>query len=103
NRPLRRRSLIARNSEQASEAILVTLLSEDAGLSSAEAVARLRQFGPNELPAEQQSPSLRIARDILREPMFLLLIATGVIYLLLGSLQEALALMVGVFAIIAIA
>ena len=63
------------------------------GLSEAEAEARLRADGPNELPSADQRTALRIAVDVLREPMFLILIACGAIYLFLGDRQEALILL----------
>lgn len=72
------------------------------GLSQAEAALRLQQYGPNELPSEKKRTSFTVARDILREPMFLLLIGTCVIYLLVGEIHEALGLIVGIFVIIAI-
>ncbi len=63
------------------------------GLSSAEARARLRQDGPNELPQDQRRYLPRIAWDAVREPMLQLLLGAGVIYLLLGDLSEALILL----------
>ena len=65
----------------------------ETGLSSAEASARLRLDGPNELPSSERRTVLRIAGDVLREPMFLILVACGVIYLFLGDRQEALILL----------
>jgi Ca2+-transporting ATPase len=64
------------------------------GLSDAEAGARLRAEGANELPASVRRTPIRIAAEVLREPMFALLIGAGVIYLLLGDLGEALTLLV---------
>lgn len=64
------------------------------GLSAEEAVARLRSDGPNELPRPAPRTWWRIVTDVLREPMFALLVAGGGVYLALGSLQEALILMV---------
>ena len=52
-----------------------------AGLSTAEAQARLASDGPNELPQRHPRTPFRIVLDVLREPMFALLIAAGVIYL----------------------
>jgi P-type Ca2+ transporter type 2C len=63
------------------------------GLSDAEAAARLRTGGPNELPSADRRTPLRIAADVLREPMFLILLACGAIYLFLGDHQEALILL----------
>jgi len=62
------------------------------GLSQEEAARRLAVIGPNELPSARPRTLLRIALDVAREPMLLLLIATGVIYLALGDFQEAIAL-----------
>ena len=59
------------------------------GLTAAEAAERLRREGPNELPLARGRHFGRIALDTLSEPMFGLLIAAGVIYLLLGDRLEA--------------
>jgi len=72
------------------------------GLSEQEAVERLRKEGYNELPSTKQRSVYAIAIEVVREPMFLLLIAGGTIYLLLGDVQEALILLGFVFAIIGI-
>ncbi|SDC07683.1 Ca2+-transporting ATPase [Sphingomonas sp. YR710] len=63
------------------------------GLSSAEALALLAAEGPNELPRADRRSSLRIAGEVLREPMLALLLVGGIAYLLLGSLAEALILL----------
>jgi Ca2+-transporting ATPase len=63
------------------------------GLSSAEASARLKRDGYNELPRPDRRGLWRILREVLAEPMLILLLAGGGIYLLLGSLQEALILL----------
>lgn len=62
------------------------------GLSTAQAAQRLRQDGPNVLPGEQRRGLRVIARETLQEPMFMLLLAAGALYLLLGDLQEGLIL-----------
>jgi Ca2+-transporting ATPase len=72
------------------------------GLSSAEAEARLRTDGPNELPGSRRRGSLAAAADVLCEPMFLLLIACGGLYMLLGDRQEALMLLGFLFVVAAI-
>src|SRR2546425_5490046 len=73
-----------------------------AGLSDAVAAERLRSEGPNELPAAKPKSNLAIAFEVLREPMFLLLIATGAVYLVLGSHEEAVALLAAIFVVIGI-
>jgi Ca2+-transporting ATPase len=72
-----------------------------AGLSEAEARARLQSDGYNELPRPERRTLLRIIFEILREPMLALLLAGGLVYLLLGDLNEALILLV--FAIMSVA
>ena len=63
------------------------------GLSAAEAAARLKREGYNELPQPDRRTPLRIIGEVLREPMLALLLAGGGIYMLLGSLDEALILL----------
>ncbi|MGE5325059.1 MAG: cation-transporting P-type ATPase, partial [Actinomycetota bacterium] len=72
------------------------------GLSDEEAERRLRAEGPNELPSAKPRTILGIALEVLREPMFLLLIAAGAVYVMLGDPHEALALLVAIFVIIII-
>src|SRR5215467_9304059 len=66
------------------------------GLSEKEAAARLKAEGPNALPQADRRTFLRIVLEILREPMFALLLGAAVIYLVLGDLKEAIVL--GIFA-----
>jgi Ca2+-transporting ATPase len=66
------------------------------GLSEKEAAARLKAEGPNTLPQADRRTFIRIVLEILREPMFALLLGAAVIYLVLGDLKEAVVL--GVFA-----
>ncbi|MBI2876968.1 MAG: cation-translocating P-type ATPase [Candidatus Tectomicrobia bacterium] len=72
------------------------------GLSEQEAAARLKAEGFNELPSARPRSTLAIALSVLREPMFLLLVAAGITYLLLGDLEEAMALLVAIFVVIGI-
>lgn len=72
------------------------------GLSAVEARARLDAEGPNELPSGRRRSFLVAAVDVLREPMFLLLIACGALYMLLGDRQEALMLLGFLFVVAAI-
>ncbi|MFN2425737.1 MAG: cation-translocating P-type ATPase [Candidatus Binatia bacterium] len=65
----------------------------ETGLTAEQARARLDGEGYNELPSPERRGILRIVRDVLSEPMFMLLIAAGVIYLMLGDLAEAITLM----------
>ena len=72
------------------------------GLSDQEAANRLKTRGYNELPSSKPRSVLAMAFEVVREPMFLLLIASGAIYLVLGDVEEALILLSFVFVIIAI-
>ncbi|PKO74595.1 MAG: ATPase [Betaproteobacteria bacterium HGW-Betaproteobacteria-15] len=62
------------------------------GLSANDAAQRLAEDGPNALPGGQQRSLLSIALDTVREPMFLLLLAAGTLYMAFGDLQEGLTL-----------
>jgi Ca2+-transporting ATPase len=72
------------------------------GLTSVEAAARLARDGPNELPSAKPRSPWAIAWEVVREPMFLLLIGAGVVYVALGDIEEALALLFSVLVMIAI-
>lgn len=72
------------------------------GLSDEEAAQRLVRYGFNEVPSAQERKFWRIALDVLKEPMLLLLIGTGGVYLLLGDPAEAAVLLVAIFGIIGI-
>ncbi|NML60946.1 cation-translocating P-type ATPase [Massilia sp. RP-1-19] len=58
------------------------------GLSSSEAAERLQRSGPNALPGGARRTWRHIALDAAREPMFLLLVGGGLLYLVLGDLLE---------------
>jgi len=64
------------------------------GLGEDEAAKRLKAEGFNELARQEHRTAFAIVLEVLREPMLMLLLAGGAIYLLLGSLQEALILLV---------
>lgn len=72
------------------------------GLTESEALERLAQDGFNELPATGKRTFFHLLWEVVREPMFLLLIACGGLYLALGDPQEALMLLGFVFVIIGI-
>jgi Ca2+-transporting ATPase len=64
------------------------------GLTGAEASRRLATFGHNELPSPDRRSLARIASEIVRQPMFALLLAGSAIYLLLGEALDAVVLAV---------
>ncbi|MFH1101178.1 MAG: cation-translocating P-type ATPase [Methanobacteriota archaeon] len=72
------------------------------GLSDEEAKKRIQRDGYNELPSTKKRSLLTIAWNVIREPMFILLIASGLLYLFLGDHEEAVMLLGFVFVIIGI-
>jgi Ca2+-transporting ATPase len=72
------------------------------GLDSSQAEARLLEEGPNELARDQPPTLLMTVLAVLREPMLLLLLASGVLYLVLGDLSDALTLLAFVLLVIGI-
>jgi P-type Ca2+ transporter type 2C len=72
------------------------------GLSQTEVAHCLTQEGYNELPSTQNRSVLKIVLEIVREPIFLLLVGCGTIYLLLGEAQEASILLGFIFLIVGI-
>jgi P-type Ca2+ transporter type 2C len=72
------------------------------GLTEQEALERLAVDGYNELPTSSRRNFFHILFEVIREPMFIMLIACGILYLLLGSSEEALMLMGFVVVIISI-
>ncbi len=63
------------------------------GLTAAEALKRLQDEGPNELPAAKPRGLGVIVLEVVREPMFLMLVAAGGLYLLMGEPADALMLL----------
>jgi Ca2+-transporting ATPase len=64
------------------------------GLDAAEARARLQREGFNELPRERRRSAARVALEVLREPMFALLVVAAGVYAVIGEFGEA-ALLLG--------
>lgn len=63
------------------------------GLSSQQAKGALHQHGFNELPLNERKRFFKIIFGVVTEPMFLLLLACFVIYLILGDWTEAVMLL----------
>jgi len=72
------------------------------GLSEAEAQKRLKEEGYNELPSQKKQNIIVIFLHVILEPMLLLLLGAGLIYILLGEKQDALMLLFFVFVVIGI-
>ena len=77
-------------------------INEICGLSESQSAQRFAEEGPNELPSSSRRGIWAIALEVIREPMFLLLVACGVVYLLLGEPKEAMMLLGFVFVIMGI-
>jgi P-type Ca2+ transporter type 2C len=72
------------------------------GLTSEEVNEKLKHFGYNELAATARKNIGRIALEVVREPMFLLLISCGVLYIVLGDYKEGIVLMSSILIIVVI-
>jgi len=72
------------------------------GLSDQDVADRLAADGYNELPASKPRSLFAIAFEVVREPMFLLLVASGSLYLGIGDLTEGLLLLAFVFVVMGI-
>lgn len=77
-------------------------LRRERGLSEAGARERLTRDGPNELPSDAEQSLFGTLLAVLKEPMLLLLLGTGALYLVLGDVREALILLTFVGVIITI-
>ena len=62
------------------------------GISEELAQNRLKSEGYNELPQPDRRTPLRIVIEVIREPMLMLLLASGIIYMFLGDTTDALIL-----------
>ena len=72
------------------------------GLSEQEALERLKKDGPNELSTANPRNFFTISLDVIKEPMFILLVLCCILYIILGDLEQALILSVFVIVIIGI-
>ncbi|MFZ2958211.1 MAG: cation-translocating P-type ATPase [Candidatus Ozemobacteraceae bacterium] len=79
-----------------------TYVAAPVGLTGAEVRERLEKFGYNELPSTEKKGVLHIALEVVREPMFMLLLLCGSLYLLTGEVKEAIMLLGFVFVIMII-
>ena len=77
-------------------------ISSVSGLTGDEVQEKIQREGYNELPASSKRGLLRIIIEVIHEPMFLLLVAGGILYFILGDVTEGLMLMSFVILIIGI-
>lgn len=71
-------------------------------LTSGEVAGLLKVYGPNVLPQAQRKNSSFFIKEVLREPMLILLVITSVVYLALGDTLEGIVLGSSVFMVFAI-
>ncbi len=72
------------------------------GLSEEDARRNIAEDGPNEIASQEKRGLFAIVIEVVREPMFLMLVAAGSLYLLMGSPGDALMLLGFVFVVMAI-
>ena len=70
------------------------------GLSQQAVNQYLQKSGYNELPSSKPKNVWAIALEVVKEPMFLLLIGCGVLYIILGDYREGVILLCTIFIII---
>lgn len=68
-------------------------IDDSTGLTEAQVRERLASEGPNVLPAGRRRTMFGVVGDVVREPMFGLLLAAGALYALIGDAAEALMLL----------
>jgi len=67
-------------------------MDKETGLTFKQVEENIKQFGFNELPGDEKESIFGYVKDLLSEPMILLLLGGSGLYLILGDLSEALAL-----------
>jgi P-type Ca2+ transporter type 2C len=72
------------------------------GLTTEEVEKKVISEGYNELPSSKPRNFITIAIGVVKEPMFLLLVACGTLYMILGDIQEGIMLLSFVFVIMGI-
>ncbi|MDD1717598.1 MAG: cation-translocating P-type ATPase [Methanoregulaceae archaeon] len=77
-------------------------ISQITGLSPQEAADRLVREGPNELPSTRKRSIPGTILDVVKEPMFILLVGAGFVYFFLGDIEEGAMLLSFVLVIIGI-
>ncbi|MEX1202347.1 MAG: cation-translocating P-type ATPase [Ferruginibacter sp.] len=67
------------------------------GLSDEKVIKNREEFGANTMPTASRGSFLFLLKEVILEPMFLLLLAACVIYFALGSIEEALIMLLSIF------
>ncbi len=82
---------------QSSAAVFAALKTKKEGLSSKEAAARLKSYGPNDLPKRKSTPLWQLFLNEFKNMLVIILIAAAVISLFLGEQFDAVLILVIVF------
>ncbi len=90
------------HAQPAAEAVASLGTDAAAGLSDSEARDRLARLGSNRLRKEEREGFWEEYLEELREPMILLLLVTGVLYSILGTLEDAVTIFVIIFTLVAV-
>ncbi|HEY3281241.1 MAG TPA: cation-translocating P-type ATPase [Armatimonadota bacterium] len=72
------------------------------GLNGEGVAERRQRDGPNELPSPERHDLLQTVVQVLREPMLLMLLAGGALYMVLGDVAEGVMLLFFVFVVLGI-
>ena len=72
------------------------------GLSEKSALENLKKYGYNEIPSQKKRNIFLIFFNVIKEPMLFLLIGSGLIYLFLGEMSDALMLLTFVLVVVGI-
>ncbi|HOX60704.1 MAG TPA: cation-translocating P-type ATPase [Candidatus Magasanikbacteria bacterium] len=72
------------------------------GLTSAEAANRLALHGFNELPTQKKRAIWTIMFNVMKEPMLIMLLVAGLIYLFIGDVSDSIMLLASIFFVIGI-
>ena len=67
------------------------------GLSNQEVLEKRRQFGSNAMELQEERVLLNVLKEIVLEPMFILLLVACVIYFITGSYQEGFIMLASIF------
>ncbi len=72
------------------------------GLTENDVLERLKKYGFNEIPSQKKRSVFSIFFNVVKEPMFLLLLGSGIIYFFLGEAKDALMLFSFVLVVVGI-
>jgi len=90
------------HAESAAEVVRALAADATRGLSGVEAASRLNRHGPNRIAEAEAEPWWEELLESLREPLQLLLVAVGVVYAVLGELEDALTILAVIVTVAAV-